>query len=82
MEQGGGSMSRQADALLTVKLPSLKHQVDKLIKEMMAKHFNYYSSPESIDAPCASADTDKYGRTTGEGRWRALRKFAEEVRAL
>ena len=75
-------MSRQADALLTVKLPSLRHQVDELIKEMMAKHFNYYSSPEYIDSLWASADTDKYGRTTGEGRWRALRKFAEEVRAL
>lgn len=75
-------MSRQADALLTVKLPSLKTNVDELIKEMLAKHFNYYSSPESIDTPWASADTDKYGRTTGEGRWRALRKFAEEVRAL
>jgi hypothetical protein len=72
----------QADALATIKPPSLKHQIDELIRPFMAKYGRGHYSAEGIDAPWALADFDSNGRVTGEGQWRALRRFAEEVRKL
>lgn len=72
----------QAKALLTVKRPSFKYNVDELIKPLMAKYGLGYYSAENIDAPWATADFDSNGRATGEGQWRALRRFAEAVRKL
>jgi hypothetical protein len=72
----------QAAALQTVKLPSLKYQIDNLIKTLMAEYGLGFYSAESVDAPWAPHDFDANGRATGYGQWRALRRFAMSVRAI
>ena len=72
----------QARALLTVRPVPLKHRIDELIKTFMAIYGLGYYSPEGVDAPWATNDFNSEGRVTGEGQWRGLRRFAEEVRAL
>lgn len=72
----------QADVLATIKPPTIRHQIDELIQPFMAEHGLGHYSAATVDALWGSSDYMEDGRLTGEGMWRALRKFAEEVRAL
>ena len=72
----------QSSALSRIPRPRLKHQIDEIIKGYMATYFGWHGSAEWVDKPYEAHDIDADGRPTGPGKWRALRRFAKEVREL
>lgn len=72
----------QSAALTAVPKISRAAAIDNLIQKVMAESFGFHGSAEWVDAPYEIHDRDSDGRVTGAGRWRALRRFAQDAHRI